>query len=52
METATAKIIKRLISEGWSLDRHGSAHDIYRIRKKDLYRFRGTASFRQVLPLR
>ncbi len=30
METSTAKIIKRLKSEGWSFDRHGAAHDIYR----------------------
>ncbi|MCF1485565.1 MULTISPECIES: type II toxin-antitoxin system HicA family toxin [Rhizobium/Agrobacterium group] len=30
METSTAKIVKRLLQDGWSLDRHGSAHDIYR----------------------
>lgn len=30
METNTAKIVKRLISEGWNLDRHGSQHDVYR----------------------
>lgn len=30
METNTAKIVKRLISEGWSLDRHGNQHDVYR----------------------
>ncbi len=29
METNTAKIIKRLKSEGWNLDRHGNEHDIY-----------------------
>ncbi|TRL35509.1 type II toxin-antitoxin system HicA family toxin [Rhizobium straminoryzae] len=30
MERNTAKIIKRLLSEGWTLDRHGSQHDVYR----------------------
>lgn len=30
METNTAKIIKRLESEGWTFDRHGANHDIYR----------------------
>ncbi|AYD00724.1 hypothetical protein NCHU2750_13330 [Neorhizobium sp. NCHU2750] len=30
METNTAKVIKRLKSDGWVFDRHGSAHDIYR----------------------
>lgn len=29
METNTAKIVKRLKNEGWTFDRHGSAHDIY-----------------------
>ncbi|WP_413786057.1 type II toxin-antitoxin system HicA family toxin [Agrobacterium sp. rho-13.3] len=30
METHTAKIIRRLKDEGWTFDRHGAAHDIYR----------------------
>ncbi len=47
METTTAKIIKRLISEGWSLDRHGSAHDIYRHPEK---RFVQVPRHRQLSP--
>ena len=30
METSTAKIVKRLKRDGWTFDRHGSSHDIYR----------------------
>ncbi len=29
METNTAKIVRRLKSEGWVFERHGGAHDIY-----------------------
>jgi predicted RNA binding protein YcfA (HicA-like mRNA interferase family) len=27
---STAKIVRRLKSDGWTFDRHGSNHDIYR----------------------
>ncbi|MET3602161.1 type II toxin-antitoxin system HicA family toxin [Martelella mangrovi] len=30
MEQQTAKIIKRLTSDGWYLSRNGANHDIYR----------------------
>lgn len=30
METNTAKIIRRLIQDGWFLARHGSGHDVYK----------------------
>ena len=30
METSTAKIVRRLKSDGWVFDRHGANHDIFR----------------------
>jgi len=30
VETATAKILKRLLADGWVLARNGSNHDVYR----------------------
>lgn len=29
-ETNRAKVVSRLLREGWELARHGSAHDVYR----------------------
>jgi mRNA interferase HicA len=29
-ETHRAKVVSRLLREGWELARHGSAHDVYR----------------------
>ena len=29
METSRAKIVSRLRGEGWVLERHGAAHDLY-----------------------
>jgi len=30
VETATAKILKRLVVDGWQLARNGANHDVYR----------------------
>ena len=29
METSTAKIVSRLLADGWSLHRNGGKHDVY-----------------------
>ena len=29
METSTARVVKRLETEGWALLRHGANHDVY-----------------------
>ncbi|MHB8530159.1 MAG: type II toxin-antitoxin system HicA family toxin [Caulobacteraceae bacterium] len=29
METNTAKVVKRLLGEGWTLLRHGANHDVF-----------------------
>lgn len=33
-ETNRAKVLKRLIGEGWELARHGAGHDVYRHARK------------------
>ena len=33
-ETSRARVVSRLVAEGWELARHGGAHDIYRHPRK------------------